>query len=199
MEGTVNPLRIAGTRRGMTLIEVMTTLIILAIVSVGVSGLYIQAVKLYKRGERESTSRDKAALALERMMPEIREAYNVDYPGPSMIVFTLPKMDAEGHYVVDPITRTLRPGCQVAFYQSDDDGTYNDTDGLYIWRKNRPNPGSEWGSGTPVMDSVEDLTFTYAPSILLLELVRATITVGQGEYPGYYNRTEVAEVWIRNH
>jgi hypothetical protein len=46
---------------------------------------------------------------------------------------------------------------------------------------------------------VEDLTFTYAPSVDQLELVQVAITVGQGTYPGYFNRTEVAETWIRNH
>jgi len=49
------------------------------------------------------------------------------------------------------------------------------------------------------MDDVEDLSFTYAPSVTMLELVQVAITVGQGEDPGYFNRTEVAEVWIRNH
>jgi prepilin-type N-terminal cleavage/methylation domain-containing protein len=195
----MNRLRITGSHRGMTLIEVMTTLTILAIISVGVSGLYIQAIKLYKRGERESTSRDKAALALEKMMPEIREAYNVDYPGPSLIVFTLPQKDNEGHYLVDPATKTLVAGPQVAFFQSDANGSYDDTNGRYIWRSQRPDPDHAWESKGAVMDCVEDLTFTYAPSLLMLELVRATITIGQGEYPGYYNRTEVGEVWIRNH
>ncbi len=191
--------RMAGRRQGMTLIEVMTTMTILAIISVGVSGLYIQAIKMYQRGQRESTSRDKAALALQKMMPEIREAFNVDYPGPSLIVVTMPKIDNEGHYVVDPTTKTLRPGKQIAFYQSNANGAYNDVNGLYIWRNERPSPDVAWNAGEAVMDGVEDLTFTYAPSIVLLELVRATVTVGEGTYPGYYNRTEVAEVWIRNH
>lgn len=191
--------RMPSRRRGMTLIEVMMTMTILAIISVGVSGLYIQAIKLYERGQREATSRDKAALALQKMMPEIREAFNVDYPGPSLIVITLPETDDEGHYVVDPDTKTLRAGNQVAFYQSNADGSYDDVDGRYIWRCERSNPSLAWQSKGPVMDAVEDLTFTYAPSLLMLELVRATITVGQGTYPGYYNRTEVAEVWIRNH
>jgi prepilin-type N-terminal cleavage/methylation domain-containing protein len=183
----------------MTLIEVMMTMTILAIISVGVSGLYIQAIKMYKRGQREATSRDKAALALAKMMPDIREAFNVDYPGPSLIVITMPAKDNQGHYVVDPITKTLVAGIQIAFYQSDANGTYDDVDGRYIWRCERPHPGVAWTSKGVVMDGVEDLTFTYAPSIVLLELVRATVTVGQGEHPGYYNRTEVAEVWIRNH
>lgn len=195
----MNLIRMSGRRQGMTLIEVMTTMTILAIISVGVSGLYIQAIKMYQRGQRESTSRDKAALALQKMMPEIREAFNVDYPGPSLIVITMPAKDNQGHYVVDPDTKTLVPGMQVAFYQSNADGTYDDVDGQYIWRCERPDPGAAWTNGGVVIDAVEDLTFTYAPSILLLELVRATVTVGQGTYPGYYNRTEVAEVWIRNH
>jgi prepilin-type N-terminal cleavage/methylation domain-containing protein len=192
-----NP-RTASSHRGVTLIEAMTTLTVLGILSVGVSGLYIQAIKMYKRGQRESTARDKAALALERMMPEIREAYNVDYPGPGMIVFTLPEKDTNGRYKIDPTTKALIPGPQVVIYESGPNGTY-DPDGHYIWRKWRPDDMSGWNAGKSLMDSVEDLSFTYAPSVELLELVRATVTVGQGTYPGYYNRTEIAEVWIRNH
>lgn len=192
-------IRMRSRRQGMTLIEVMTTLTILAIISVGVSGLYIQAIKMYQRGSRESTSRDKAALALEYMIPEIREAHNVDYPGPSLIVFTLPLKDNDGHYVIDPTTKNLVSGTQVAFFQADVNGNYDDVDGRYIWKYERDNPDGEWQRKNMLMDCVEDLTFTYAPSIDMLELVRTTITIGQGEHPGYYNRTEVADVWIRNH
>jgi prepilin-type N-terminal cleavage/methylation domain-containing protein len=167
-----NP-RTAGSHRGVTLIEAMTTLTVLGILSVGVSGLYIQAIKMSKRGQREST-------------------------GPGMIVFTLPQKDTNGRYKIDPTTKALIPGPQVVVYESGSNGAY-DSEGHYIWRKSRPDDTSSWDAGEPLMDSVEDLSFTYAPSVELLELVRATVTVGQGTYPGYYNRTEIAEVWIRNH
>jgi hypothetical protein len=182
----------------MTLIEVLTTISVLTILSVGISGLYVQALKMYQRGQRETTSRDKAALALERIIPEIREAFNVDYPGPGLIMFTVPAKDADGNYQVNPTTKTLVSGSEVAIYQSDETGTFNAA-GHHIWRATRPDDTAVWTKTGVLMDDVEDLSFTYAPSVDQLELVQVAITVGQGLAPGYFNRTEVAEVWIRNH
>jgi len=192
----VRPIR--NRRRGFTLVEALTTATVLGILSVGVSSLYIASLRMYTRGQRESTSRDKASLALERMMPELREAYNVDYPGPSLIVFTMPEKGIDGRYAIDPDTKALMTGKQVTFYQADSSGAIG-TSGRYIWRAERAAGTSTWTKRTLIMDGVEDLSFTYAPSIDMLELVQAAITVGQGENPGYFNRTEIAEVWIRNH
>jgi len=192
------PRRSPARHGGFTLFEALLTAALLSIVSIGVVGLYTASLKMYTRGQREATARDKAALALERMMPEIQEAYNVDYPGPSLIVMTLPQRDSDGRYHMDPSTGALLSGKQVIFYQADQSGAFGTT-GTYIWRAERPTSTTTWGSKKVIMDDVEDLSFTYAPSITMLELVQAAITVGQGEDPGYYNRTEVAEVWIRNH
>lgn len=190
--------RATDNQRGVTLIEMLTAITILSIVSVGVSLLYTQALKMYQQGTREATSRDKAALALQRMTGDIREAFNVDYPGPGIIVFTMPERGADGHYEVDSDSKTLVAGKQVALLQGDINTNY-DKSGEYIWRLERPDTDSSWEIIGIVMDDVEDLSFTYSPSTELLELVRVAVTVGQGEHPGYYNRTEIAEVWIRNH
>ncbi len=191
-------LRLTPRRQGLTLIEVLTSISVLAILSVGVSMLYIQALKMYQRGQCETTARDKAALALEKIIPEIREAFNVDYPGPGLIMFTMPAKNADGSYVVSATTKTLQAGSQVAIYQSDQTAAFN-VPGHYIWRATRPDGSSAWTPTGTLMDDIEDLTFTYSPSITQLELVQVAITVGEGQAPGYFNRTEVAEVWIRNH
>ena len=185
-------------RKGFTLIEALAAITVLGVVSVSVSGLYLQSLRMYARGQREATSRDKAALALEKVIPEIREAYNVDYPGPHLIIFTLPRRDVDKTYLVDPVTKSLQVGTQVAIYQADGSGVLG-TDGSDIWRAERPAGTTDWVKRVLVMDAVEDLSFTYAPSTDMLELVQVAVTVGQGERPGYYNRTEVAEVFIRNH
>jgi len=190
--------RTARGHEGVTLIEILTALTVLAVLSMGVSMMYIQALKMYQQGQRESTARDKAALALERVIPEIREAFNVDYPGPGLIIFTSPAKDTDGSYRVDPTTGTLVSGPQIAIYQSDQTGGFY-LQGRHIWRAQRPNTSAEWTKTGVLMDDVQDLTFTYAPSVDQLELVQVAITIGQGQAPGYYNRTEVAEVWIRNH
>ncbi|HJN16828.1 MAG TPA: hypothetical protein QGH10_15090, partial [Armatimonadota bacterium] len=125
-------------------------------------------------------------------------AYNVDYPGPGIIVFTMPARGTDGYYEVDSDTRAIKSGKQVVIFQGDGSADADD-DGAYIWRLERPDTDSSWEVVGVVMDDVEDLSFTYSPSVELLELVRIAVTVGQGNHPGYYNRTETAEVWIRNH
>jgi prepilin-type N-terminal cleavage/methylation domain-containing protein len=191
-------MRCRSTKRGFTLIEALTTATVLSIISVGVMMMYTSSLRMYKQGQREATSRDKAALALERILPEIRESYNVDYPGPSIIVFTMPQRGADGRYSVDPTTQTALTGKQVVIYQAGTSGMF-DEPGRYVWRAERANESSAWGNRTLIMDDVEDLSFTYAPSIDMLELVQVAVTVGQGIAPSYFNRTEVGEVYIRNH
>ncbi len=190
--------RPGSTRGGLTLIEVLTSMTILGIVSIGVSMLYIQAIRMYKRGSEEATAHSKAVLAMERILPEIREAFNVDFPGPDRLIFTLPQRGASGHYQIDAATRSPVSGPQVAIYTSDTSADMT-TAGRYIWRAERPTPAAEWQDHRVMMDDVEDLSFSYAPSTDRLEVVEISITIGKPAEPGYFNRTEVAEVAIRNH
>jgi prepilin-type N-terminal cleavage/methylation domain-containing protein len=186
------------TRSGLTLIEVLTSMTILGIVSVGVSALYIQAIRMYKRGSEEATAHSKAVLAVERILPELQEAYNVDFPGPDRLIFTLPQRGVDGHYEIDAATRSPISGTQVAVYTSDHTGAM-ETPGRYIWHAQRPSPAAEWQDHRVIMDDVEDLSFAYAPSTDRLEVVEVSITIGKPAEPGYFNRTEVAEIAIRNH
>lgn len=184
--------------RGFTLIEALTTATVLGILSVGVTMLYTASLRMYTQGQREATSRDKASLALERILPEVREAYNVDYPGPNLIVFTLPKIGTDGHYAVDPATQALVAGKQVCIYQADSAGQFWSAR-RYVWRMDRATATAPWENRKLIVDDVDDLSFTYAPSVDMLELVQVAITVGQGAYPSYFDRTEVGEVFLRNH
>jgi len=163
-----------------------------------VSALWLQAVGMYGRGMREATAHDKATLALERIVPEVREAYNVDYPGPDLLVFTVPARGADRHYLIDPATRALVPGGQVAIYQSDATGRF-DSHGGYIWRAQRPSPTAPWQRTGVVMGEVADLSLTYAPSVARLDAIRIAVTVGEAPQPGYCNQTAVTEVQVRNH
>jgi prepilin-type N-terminal cleavage/methylation domain-containing protein len=188
----------AGRRAGITLVEVLVSITVLSILSAGVSLLYIQALQMYRRGTREATARDKAALALERIAPEIREAANVDYPGPEMLVVTVPQRSANGHYAIDPATRSPMLGGQVAIYRSDASGAMG-ANGRYVWKAKRSSPEAAWMPTSIVTDDVVDLSFTYAPSMNALELVKVTLTIGDNVGPGYFNRTETVEVALLNH
>ncbi len=184
-------------RRGITLAEALLAMCLLAILSVGVCGLYIQSLRLYNEGVHQVSAQQRAALAVQIMLGEIQEAINVDYPGPYVIVFTVPYKQ-DGACLIDPATYTIQPGKQVAYYLSDRTGYYY-RDGPYIWRAERPMGQEDWSEKRLLTDEVDDLTFTYAPTIEMPELVRASVTVNAQGSPGYFNRTEVGEVWLRNH
>ncbi len=100
--------------------------------------------------------------------------------------------------MIDPITYTIQPGLEVAFYLSDRTGYYY-REGPFIWRAERPIGQQDWSAKRLIVDEVGDLTFTYAPTIEMPELVRASVTVNAAGSPGFFNRTEVGEVWLRNH
>lgn len=190
--------RLRRRDRGFTLIEALTTATVLGILSTGVMMMYTASLRMYTQGQREATSRDKASIALERMLPEIREAYNVDYPGPNLIIFTLPKIGSDGHYTINTATGALEIGKQVVIYQGGPDGDFW-SKRRYVWRMERASSSTTWTNCKLIMDDVDDLSFTYAPSVDMLELVQVAITVGQGVYPSYFDRTEVGEVFLRNH
>jgi prepilin-type N-terminal cleavage/methylation domain-containing protein len=213
-------------RSGQTLLEVLLSLVLLAIISMGTSLLYVQALRMYKRGGREATSRDKAALALEHILPELQDAYNVEYPGPEAIILTRVARSANGTYVVDPVTRSLLPGGEVIFYVSDRTATleqftlppppvdpaeeepdpdvepdiaYRGVPGTYLWRAERASSGVPWGNCKLICEGVESAVFASAPGEDALDLVSVAITVGEGQGPGYFNRTEMGAVKVRNH
>jgi hypothetical protein len=87
---------------------------------------------------------------------------------------------------------------EVMFYTSDQTGN-EDHSGAYLWRAVRDQGQTAWQTRTLLMDHVASVAFTYAPSIELRELVQVSMTVGEGEQPGYYTRTEVSEVYVSNH
>jgi len=184
-------------RRGVTIAEALVAMFVLALLSIGVCGLYVESLKMYNEGVHRTSAQQRASFAVQLMLSEIQEATNVDYPGPWVIVFTMPEKQ-DGLVVVDPETYTVVPGYQVAYYLSDSSGYYY-REGPYIWRAQRPLGTEEWQEKRLVIEEVGGLTFTYAPTIEMPELVRASVTVNAEGEPGYFNRTEVGEVWLRNH
>jgi hypothetical protein len=101
----------------------MLAMAILAVLSIGTSLLYLQALRMHQRGSLDTTCRDQGALTLERIMPTVRDAYEIQYRGPDSLMLTLVSRDSSGNYVIDPTTKKLVPGNEVLFYRSDGQGT----------------------------------------------------------------------------
>jgi len=207
-------------RQGHTLIEALMAMTVLAVLSVGTSLLYVQSLRMYKRGNRESTNRDKAALALEHIRPLIQDAFNVEYAGSDVLVLTLPERDEKGLWVIDEDDVALVSGREVVVYLSDAEGSIEEfllpleddeeegeedsgyrgvAGGRCVWVAERSSDTEAWGSPRMLIDGVENLTFTSAPDDELLDLVWVAITVGSDDVPGYFNRTEMTAVKMDNH
>ncbi len=185
-------------RCGVTLVEAVIGMGIMVLL-VGAGGaLYIAALNMYNQGTSLTMAHERGALACQLMSNDIREALNVDYPGPNAVVITMPAKDNSGHYVLNLATKTLVPGIQEAFYYADDSGFPN-ANGTTLWRATRSAGATEWERIEQLAPGVKSLNFTYAPSIEFLELVRMELTIEAEEGPRVYEQSLTEEVYLRNH
>lgn len=184
--------------RGVTLVEAMVAMGILLLLVAAGGSLYIAALNMYQQGTSLTMAHERGTLAMQLMSNDIREAINVDYPGPHAILVTMPAKDANGHNIVNPTTKTLVPGYQEAFYYANDSG-FPQANGTTLWRAVRPAGSSAWQRIEQLAPDVVALNFTYAPSIDFLELVHMELTIEAQEGPRTYTQTVTEEVFLRNH
>jgi prepilin-type N-terminal cleavage/methylation domain-containing protein len=185
-------------RRAFTLMELLVSLLVLAVMGGLVMALMLQALKTYHQGFAENTANDRAALALQVMLPQIREAVNIDFPGPQRIEFTLPSKGNDGRNYVNPATQALEPGLQVCYYISDGTGSMSVTDGRLLWRATKQFTETDFQPERVLAGMIDHLLITYAPSVDLLELVKVELTVGTTAGRGWHDRTIIGEVAMRN-
>jgi type II secretory pathway pseudopilin PulG len=177
--------RAAGRRRGHTLVE---TLIASAITVIALSGLGT-TVALSGRMQQQVTllgdSSQAAALALQRMVLDIREAKEVDFVTPSRFRVYFPAMAADGRY--DRYRTDY--DVWVEYARSDAAGTPSDA-GSYLWRRTNAN------SGRPVCRDISGFQATSNSD----DTVRVTLAVAKSS--GRYSQaTRLSQrvIYLRNH
>ncbi|MFQ5809014.1 MAG: PilW family protein [Armatimonadota bacterium] len=185
-------------RGGVTLIEAMIAVGIILLITAAGGSLYIMSLKMYQQGVSLTMAHERAQVAIQLMRSTIRESMNVDYPGPHAVIVTVPAKDANGYNVVNPVTKSLVPGEQVAFYYADDSG-FPQANGTTLWRASRPAGTASWQRIEQLTADVESLNFEYSPSLDMLELVKLELTVQAREGPNVHSQTLVEQVLIRNH
>lgn len=190
--------RILRRRQGLTLVEAMIAMGILLLMIGACGSLYIAALNMYQQGTSLTMAHERGALACQLMSNDIREAINVDYPGPHAIIVTMPAKDVNGHNIINPATKTLVPGYQEAFYYANDSG-FPMANGTTLWRALRPAGSNTWERIEQLAPGVSALDFTYAPSIEFLELVKLDLTIRAKEGHEIYEQSLSEEVFLRNH
>ncbi|MFQ6098947.1 MAG: PilW family protein [Armatimonadota bacterium] len=183
---------------GVTLVEAMIAVGITMLIALAGTVLVLACLRMYQSGTSLTMAHERASLAMQLMTREIREAMNVDWPGPHAIVLTMPLKDSDGRYVVDPATKSLVPDQQIAFYYASDSG-FPQANGTSLWKATRPVGAPYWERIEEICDGVVYLNFQYSPSLDMLELVRLDLRVRAKEGPKTYEQQVMEQVLVRNH
>jgi type II secretory pathway pseudopilin PulG len=205
---------------GYTLAEALVSMTILGILLVGVSSLYFASYRLWRRGEPANTAERAAALAVQRMVPDLRSgllASELDSPNNlTGIRIRLPARtwDASeaGHLNViltDAVGAPyLAAGDYVLYYRGTEYG-YATPTGSVLWRV-LAQPDGHILRQTKLVENVVDNPplpgqtepkpmFLYWPDVTRLKSVEITVTVREAMGSESATVTMLSELTLRNH
>jgi len=205
-------------RFGITLPEVLTAALVLSVIMGTVTSIYTGSLRAWCRGSAETYAEQKAAWAVQRMVPDIRSGISV-LPGvapheASYITIQLP------HRVFDTGQNTylnqiavdahgnpyLVPGGWAVYFRGDAAGNA-DAGGDRIWRRLVAADGSvlkEDVLADHVVDNPDDATgnphpmFVYWPDVYRLRSVEVTVTVQEKQGSRTGQTTMNGEITLRN-
>lgn len=181
------------TIRGMTLVEVLTVITILALVLSMMTSIYAAALKLYNQTRGESSNLTQGTLALRRMAPDLRGARRIDYAGTGSLILTRPRQDGSGHNLVP-----LQDGAQVWFYRGDSQG-YLQADGAYLWRAVK-NVGTLFFTiDRKLASGINALSFDYEPDSVKPQAVKVAVTTTTIVRGQPVTRTQTTRFALRNY
>jgi prepilin-type N-terminal cleavage/methylation domain-containing protein len=130
--------RLRGSRyqRGVTLIELMIAVSVMAAMFYSISMIYFSVLNIYNNEIWKLPPYDAATAAVQRVSKEIREAMLVDAYGTNWVIVVLPEKDANFDNVLTLGTDGLyhlSMGDEVLYYLSDSSGSTNAT-GNCLWK-----------------------------------------------------------------
>jgi hypothetical protein len=203
---------------GVTLPEVLTAVLIIMVIAGSVTAIYGAAMRTWYRGAAETYAEQKASWAIQRMVPDLREAMNVT-PASSpydaiCVALELPAKtfdSSEGVYLNQVTTDAggapyLVGGDYAVYYRGDEHGNIS-LDGDRLWRRlARPNGTvvKQLVIADNVVDNPDDETgnpkpmFIYWPDIYRLRSVEVTVTVEETRGHRTERTTMVGEMALRN-
>ncbi len=104
-------------RKGMTLAEVLVVSLVILLVVLSVLNIYLLALRGRQWGEKKASAEEKARLAMEWILRDIRIATDVTVPveGGSTITIFQPLLDSNGD-IIHPVIRDPEP---IVYYLSE--------------------------------------------------------------------------------
>lgn len=205
-------------RRGVTLPEVLTAVMVLAVVVGTVSSIYTLAMRAWYLGAAETYAEQKAAWAIQRMAPDLRQGMSVTPAAPpnesTYLVTQVPAKafdTGEGVHLnqvaVDAYGAPyLVPGDYVIYYRGNEHGAL-DASGDRLWRMVAHADGTvvkQQVIADHIVDNPDDGTgtpkqmFIYWPDIYRLRSVEVTVTVEETRGHRTARKTMVGELSLRN-
>ncbi len=126
-------------RRGFTLIELIVALWIFLFATFAVLTLMAWGGMVFHRSTAREQSKSVLHLAVQRMSPDLRNAYRIDpTEDRRRITVVLPLEDGEGGYAM-PFT----DGTRITYYLSDESGSISQS-GNILWRAIDDKPDRSW-------------------------------------------------------
>jgi len=205
--------------RGVTLPELLAAIMVFSLVVGAVSAIYTTTMRTWYLGASETYAEQKAALAIQRMVPDLRQGLSVtSATSPYENICIAVKLPAksfdsgEGVYLnqvgVDAEGKPyLVSGDFAVYYRGDEDGNLA-LDGDRMWRRVvRASDGAtlrEQMIADNVVDNPNDEsgnpkpTFIYWPDIYRLHSVEITVTVQERRGNRTATKTMSSELALRN-
>jgi prepilin-type N-terminal cleavage/methylation domain-containing protein len=208
-------LRLARNKsRGFTIIELIVSMSILAILLFGLSMIYFSSYRVYLRTAWKLPPFDAATLATESMTRELRGAMLIDSFGSNWLVAVMPRKDNNRDNIIyaDPNggSLSLVIGDEIRFYMSNSTGSL-DADGNCLWMAVKPYGQSMFTPKKKLADNIHpELNptdpntgqpkpmFTYYPDETRLYGVEMLITATSRVYGHEQTQSADTEVYLRN-
>jgi len=183
-----------GRARGLTLIELMVILPILALVTGVIVSMLMTSMRVWRRCNSFSQAFPPAYTVISRLNRELKNAYYIAIADDRQsITFRLPRVDENGINLVP-----LQVGDEITYYRSDASGDPAHS-GMLLWRRDY-NAVSDMTTQRILAENVSELTFscdaTWSGRVFSVYSTAVTI-VGQEQATRYESNFHTT-VAIRN-
>jgi len=189
-------------RRGFTLVEAMTSLVVLVLIGGAIMAFYAAGARFFARTSLFSQASDAATRAAKQIALDAQEGMAVKYAqslpvgersSDSQLVIALPAKDASTGYNLVP----LREGTWFRYYLADKEGVYG-SQGTYLWRASKPASSGSWRPERRLAESVSSVTFDYVPNLQQASRVVVSVTVTARRGGRSAEATQTTQVLLRN-